>query len=244
MRRRLDQLLVDRGLMPSRARARDAILRGTVNVGEARETRPAAMVSADACVTVDDPAARYVSRAALKLVHGLDAFAIDVTGRECLDIGASTGGFTQVLLERGARRVTAVDVGHGQLAPSIRDDPRVVMIEGTNARDLSPEQVPAPPEVVVCDVSFISLTLALPPALDLAAPRARLIALIKPQFEAGREALDGRGVVRDPAIHDAVTARISRFISETCGWRLAGIVPSPVTGGNGNREFLLAAEKP
>lgn len=233
MRRRLDQLLVDRGLMPSRARARDAI-----------ETRPAAMVAAGAVVAIDDPAARYVSRAALKLVHALDRFAIDVDGRECLDIGSSTGGFTQVLLERGARRVTAIDVGHGQLAGSVRNDPRVVALEGLNARMLAPDDLPDSPEIIVCDVSFISLTLALPPALTVAVPGARLVALIKPQFEAGREALDGRGVVRDPAVHQAVIDRIAGWIAESCGWQLLGMEASPITGGDGNREFLLAAVKP
>jgi 23S rRNA (cytidine1920-2'-O)/16S rRNA (cytidine1409-2'-O)-methyltransferase len=244
VRRRLDQLLVDRGLMPSRSRARDAVLRGTVKVDGETAARPAAMVDSVAAIAVDDPASRYVSRAALKLAHALDHFGIDPAGLGCLDIGASTGGFTQVLLERGAAHVTAIDVGRGQMAPAVAADPRVTLIEGLNARDLAAGHLTAPPQLVVCDVSFISQALALPPALGLAAPGARLVALIKPQFEAGREALGGDGVIRDPAVHRAVCDRLARWIEDEQGWRVLGVAGSPLTGGDGNREFLLAAVKP
>ncbi len=244
MRRRLDQLLVDRGLTASRARARDAILRGAVVVDGVAATKPGAMVDPAAVLAAADPAAAYVSRAALKLVHALDRFGIDPAGLYGLDIGASAGGFTQVLLERGAAHVTAVDVGHGQLAPALAEDARVTAIEGLNARDLAARHSPAPPQLVVCDVSFISLTLALPPALALAAPGARLVALIKPQFEAGRAAVGKTGVIRDPGVHQAVCARISAWIEDDQGWRVLGVAQSPLIGGDGNREFLLAARKP
>ncbi len=244
MRRRLDQLLVDRGLTASRARARDAILRGAVVVNGVAATKPGAMVDPAAVLTAADPAAAYVSRAALKLVHALDRFGIDPAGLYGLDIGASAGGFTQVLLERGAAHVTAVDVGHGQLAPALAEDARVTAIEGLNARDLAAHHSPAPPQLIVCDVSFISLTLALPPALALAAPGARLVALIKPQFEAGRAAVGKTGVIRDLGVHQAVCARISSWIEDDQGWRVLGVAQSPLIGGDGNREFLLAARKP
>jgi 23S rRNA (cytidine1920-2'-O)/16S rRNA (cytidine1409-2'-O)-methyltransferase len=244
VRRRLDQLLVDRGLMPTRARARDAILRGTVYVNGVTALKPAAMVETSAVLGTDDPVRAYVSRAALKLAHALDCFGIDPAGLDCLDVGASTGGFTQVLLERGAAHVTSIDVGHGQLAPALAADPRVTAIEGLNARDLRPEHLAAPPCLVVCDVSFISLTLALPPALALAEPEARLVALIKPQFEVGRIVSASSGIVRDPDVHRAVCARISAWIGDEQGWRVLGVEPSPITGGDGSREFLLAAAKP
>jgi 23S rRNA (cytidine1920-2'-O)/16S rRNA (cytidine1409-2'-O)-methyltransferase len=243
MRRRLDQLLVDRGLMPTRSRARDAILRGAVHVNGVPVLKPAAMVNSAAILGSDDPVIAYVSRGAVKLIHAIDHFGIDPAGLICLDIGASTGGFTQVLLERGAAHVTSIDVGHGQLAPALAADPRVTSIEGLNARDLRAEHLAQPPQLLVCDVSFISLTLALPPALALAVPGGRLVALIKPQFEAGREALGRTGVIRDPDVHRAVCARISAWIEEDQGWRVLGIENSPIHGGDGNREFLLAAVK-
>ena len=179
---RLDRLLVARGLVPTRARARDAVLRGTVRVDGAPASKPGQTVGEGAALALDDPAAPYVSRAALKLVAGLDAFGIDAAGAHALDVGASTGGFTQVLLARGAAQVTAIDVGHGQLAPALRADPRVTAIEGLNARDLTMDRLPHAPGLVVADVSFISLRLALPPALDLARPGARCVLLVKPQF--------------------------------------------------------------
>jgi 23S rRNA (cytidine1920-2'-O)/16S rRNA (cytidine1409-2'-O)-methyltransferase len=239
-RLRLDELLVARGLYASRSRARDAVLRGTVTVAGEVARKPARMVPDDAALETADGARNYVSRAALKLVHGLDRFGIDPKGRGCLDIGASTGGFTQVLLERGATHVTAIDVGHDQLAPEIRFDPRVTMIEGLNARDLSAAHLGHPLDLIVCDVSFISLQLALPPALALASTGTDLVALVKPQFEAGREALGKGGIVNDPAEHDRVCCQIAELLTAR-GWQMIGVTPSPVAGGDGNSEFLIAA---
>jgi len=242
-RQRLDEALVSRGLFASRSRARDAVLRGTVRVDGAAVTKPGATVGADAEIAVDDPARGYVSRSALKLVAGLDAFAVDVAGRECLDVGASTGGFTQVLLERGAARVVALDVGHGQLHPSLAADPRVVSLEGLNARDLAAADLPAAPQVVVSDVSFISLTLALGPALDLASPQARLVALIKPQFEVGRDHLGKGGIVRDRVVAEAAADRVAAWISSRPGWRAGPRIPSPIFGSDGNEEYLIEATR-
>jgi 23S rRNA (cytidine1920-2'-O)/16S rRNA (cytidine1409-2'-O)-methyltransferase len=240
---RLDEALVARGLYPTRSRARDAVKRGVVRVrGEVAE-KPGRMVEVGDAIEVEDAARGRVSRAGLKLAAALDRFAIDVTGRRALDIGASTGGFTEVLLERGVLHVTALDVGHGQLAPALRFDPRVTVLEGLNARDLTADRLPHRPDLVVCDVSFISLKLALPPALSLAAPGAVLVALIKPQFEAGREAVGKGGIVRDPAVHERVCRDIAAFL-EREGWRVLGLVPSPIEGSDGNREFLIAAAKP
>ena len=241
-RHRLDELLVARGLYPTRARARDAIRRGTIRIDGAMASKPAQMVAEAAQIETADPARHYVSRAALKLRHALAHFAIDAAGRHCLDIGASTGGFTQVLLEHGAAHVTAIDVGHHQLAVELRGNPRLSMLEGLNVRDLVSAHLAQPPDLIVCDVSFISLKLALPPALALALPGARLVALIKPQFEAGREAVGKGGIVADPAIHQHVCGEIRSFL-EVQGWQVIGIAPSPVTGGDGNREFLIAALK-
>jgi 23S rRNA (cytidine1920-2'-O)/16S rRNA (cytidine1409-2'-O)-methyltransferase len=242
MRRRLDELLVARGLYPTRARARDAVRRGTVRIDDVTAAKPAQAVAEDAIIVIDDPAQRFVSRAAVKLEHALQQFAIAVRGKNCLDIGSSTGGFTQVLLEQGAAHVTAVDVGHDQLAAEVRGDPRVTIFEGLNARHLEPAYLAHPPDLIVCDVSFISLRLALPPALDLAAPGAILVALIKPQFEAGRMAIGKGGIVADPAVHERVSIAIGDFLEERT-WRVMGLTPSPVAGGGGNREFLIAAEK-
>src|SRR5437868_852861 len=194
-RLRLDEALVQRGLYATRSRARDAVVRGKVLVAGKAIARPGHAVGPDTPIEVDDEARPYVSRGALKLIHGLDHFDWSPEGCAALDIGASTGGFTQVLLERGARHVTAIDVGHGQLAQILRDDPRVILIEGLNARDLTQEHLKEPPQFVTADVSFISLKLALAKALDLAAPGARLLALIKPHFEAGKEGPTKSGVV-------------------------------------------------
>lgn len=240
---RLDEALVARGLLPSRARARDAVLRGTVSINGAPARKPAQKVVASDHISLSDAAQHYVSRAALKLIYGLDHFAIDVSGLACLDLGASTGGFTEVLLERGAAHVTAIDVGHGQMAESLAGDPRITLIEGLNARHLAAMHVPPDFSLVVCDVSFISLLLALPPALALAPPGCRLIALIKPQFEVGREGLGKGGIVTDAVQHTAVCQRVSQFLTQS-GWRVEGIAPSPLAGGDGNREFLIAATKP
>jgi 23S rRNA (cytidine1920-2'-O)/16S rRNA (cytidine1409-2'-O)-methyltransferase len=241
---RLDQLLVERGLYRTRSRARDAVLRGRVTVDGRVAAKPSQSVPADAAIGIADEARHYVSRAALKLAHGLDNFGISPEGLAALDIGASTGGFTQVLLERGARHITAVDVGRGQIAPAVAGDSRVTVLEGLNARDLTLKDLPEPPQIITADVSFISLKLALPPALALAAPGASLVALVKPQFEAGREHLSKDGVVRDAAVQDAVCRDIASWLETDVGWRVIGTAPSPVAGGSGNREFLLAARKP
>ena len=238
-KQRLDEALVSRGLYPSRARARDAVLRGTVRIDGQAAAKPSQTVGPDNIITIDDAAQHYVSRAALKLKHGLEHFAVDVRGRHCLDIGASTGGFTQVLLEQGAAHVTAIDVGHGQMK---LEDPRIALIENLNARDLAREHLAHPIDLVVCDVSFISLKLALPPALELAEEGAQLVALIKPQFEAGRDALGKGGIVTDPLEHDRVCREITAFL-EAQGWRVQGLAESPLEGGDGNREFLIAARK-
>ena len=239
---RLDQLMVERGLAGSRAKAQALVLAGQVFSGERRLDKPGQTVAADVPIEVRE-GVPYVSRGGLKLAHALDHFGIDPAGMVALDIGASTGGFTDVLLQRGARRVYAVDVGQGQLDWRLRGAPRVVVLEKINARHLGREHVPEPVDLVVCDVSFISLELALPPALALATPTALLVALIKPQFEVGKGQVGKGGVVRDPAVHEAVCVRISRWLGEERGWRVRGIVASPITGPKGNREFLIAAER-
>ena len=241
-RTRLDQTLVARGLAETRARARDAILRGHVTVDGRRATKPAEAVGEDAVLAIDDPAAVYVSRAALKLVAGLDAFGVEPGGRRCLDIGASTGGFTQVLLERGAAFVVAVDVGHGQMHPMLSADPRVRSLEGLNARDLGAEDLAGDVELVVSDVSFISLKLALPPALDLAAPGSAGVFLVKPQFEVGRERV-GKGGLVDPEDGRRAADDLAAWLDGRSGWRVLGLAPSPIAGGDGNLEYLLGARR-
>lgn len=243
-RQRLDDLLVGKGLFASRSRARDAVERGAVSVDGAVVTKPGQGVSPEAQLTVDDPARGYVSRAALKLIAGLDHFGLDPKGRDALDIGASTGGFTQVLLERGATHVTAIDVGHGQMHASIEADPRVTSIEGLNARALGEADLGGRvPDFVVSDVSFISLKLALPPALALARPGAHALLLVKPQFEAGREAIGKGGLLKNPADAEIVAAALRDWLHGLAGWRALGLCPSPIEGGDGNREFLLAGVK-
>ena len=241
-RLRLDEALVARGLYPTRSRARDAIRRGTITVDGLPVTKPAQPVADEALIAVADAARAYVSRAALKLKHALDHFDLSPQGLYCLDIGASTGGFTEVLLQAGARHVTAIDVGHDQLVPPLRQDSRVTLWEGLNARDLAPEHLASPPQFIVCDVSFISLKLALPQALDLAAPAARLVALIKPQFEAGREALGRDGVVKSELAHRQICDDIASWLRAR-SWSVIGLTASPLDGGSGNKEFLIAAEK-
>ena len=241
-RERLDQLLVSRGLAPSRSRAADAIRRGEVTIDGRVETKPGAMVATDAVIAIADPAAGYVSRSALKLKGALDRFGLSVEGARALDVGASTGGFTQVLIERGAAHVTAIDVGHGQLAAAIAGDPRVTSIEGLNARDLDATQLAYAPDVVVADVSFISLTLALPPALALARAGAIGVFLVKPQFEVGREGIGKGGLVRDEATALAAVERIAAFVAAS-GWAVLGRMASPIAGGDGNQEYLIAARK-
>lgn len=241
---RLDLLLTQAGHFKTRARARDAIARGTVSVDGLPCTKPGARFSADANIHIDDAARTYVSRAALKLVEGLDAFRFDPRGRTALDIGASTGGFTQVLLERGADHVIAVDVGHDQLHESLRMDPRVSNHEGINARSL-PDDIAGGRTVsaVVSDVSFISLKLALPPALDLAAAGSFCVLLVKPQFEAGKAAIGKGGILKDPAQGPVLAQSISEWLDQQHGWTSKGICPSPIDGGDGNREFLLGGVK-
>ena len=241
-RRRLDEALVARGLYPTRSRARDAIKRGTVSVDGIPVTKPAQHVADEAVIVTADRARIYVSRAALKLKHALEHFRLSPKGCNCLDIGASTGGFSEVLLEQGAHHVTAIDVGHGQFAPVLGDDPRVTLWEGLNGRDLELAHLRAPLQFVVCDASFISLKLVLPRALDLAVPGAHLVALIKPQFEAGRGALGRDGIVKNEQVHRLVCDDIASWLRAQA-WIVIGLVPSPVKGGTGNMEFLIAAEK-
>ena len=236
---RLDEALVERGLYTSRARARDAVLRGTVFVNGEPARKPSQGIYPEAELRAADGTQAYVSRAALKLIHALDHFHIEVAGRTALDIGASTGGFTQVLLERGAEKVIAIEVGHGQMA---LQDLRIELHEGVNARDLTRELVPKNVSLVVADVSFIPLHIALMPALDLVAQNAYLIALIKPQFEVGRDGVGKGGMVKDKAAHENVCASVSAFITQQ-GWRVLGVIPSPMDGGDGNAEFLVAAVK-
>jgi 23S rRNA (cytidine1920-2'-O)/16S rRNA (cytidine1409-2'-O)-methyltransferase len=241
---RLDQLMVERGLAGSRAKAQALVLAGQVFSGERRLDKPGRTVAADMPIELRAPARPFVSRGGQKLAHGLDRFGIDPAGAMALDVGASTGGFTDVLLQRGAARVYAVDVGRGQLDWRLRNDPRVVVLEQTNVRHLSREHVPEAIDLIVSDVSFISLELALPPALALAAPGASLVALIKPQFEVGKGQVGKGGVVRDPALHQAVCGRIGDWLAKRQGWPVLGIVESPITGPKGNREFLIAARRP
>ncbi|RUW62239.1 TlyA family RNA methyltransferase [Mesorhizobium sp. M7A.F.Ca.US.008.03.1.1] len=243
-RQRLDDLLVQRGLFASRSRARDAVERGTVTVDGVLARKPGQSVLPQCHVTIDDPAQGYVSRAALKLIGGLDHFGLDPAGREALDIGASTGGFTQVLLERGAAHVTAIDVGHGQMHPDIGGDPRVTVIEGLNARDLAFADLGGRiPDFIVSDVSFISLKLALPPALGLAKAGAKAMFLVKPQFEAGRDAIGKGGLLKDPYDASRVAGLLQDWLDSVPGWRSLGLHLSPIEGGDGNREFLLGGIK-
>jgi 23S rRNA (cytidine1920-2'-O)/16S rRNA (cytidine1409-2'-O)-methyltransferase len=240
---RLDIALVERGLVATRARARDAILRGHVTVGGALAAKPSQRIAADDAIAIDDPVAGYVSRAALKLIAGLDRFGYSADGRVALDLGASTGGFTQVLLERGARKVFAIDVGHGQLDPGLAADPRVVSREGLNARDLAAGDVGEPVGAIVADVSFISLKLVLPPALALAAADAWGVFLVKPQFEVGPKNVGKGGVVRDPGLAERCAADIATWPGDEFGWLVDGVILSPIEGGDGNREFLIGARR-
>ena len=240
-RLRLDQLLVDRGLAESRARAQALIMAGLVFSGDRRLDKPGMLVPEDMALAVRGRDHPWVSRGGLKLAHALDRFGIDPAGLVCLDVGASTGGFTDVLLTRDAARVYAVDVGRGQLAWKLRVDPRVNVLERVNVRDLTRAVIPEPIDLVVCDVSFISLTVALSAALPLAAPSARLVALIKPQFEAGRQQVGKGGIVRDPEARRQVRERISAWLSAQPGWQVLGLIDSPVTGADGNVEYLIAA---
>ncbi len=240
---RLDQMLVDRGLAASRSRARDLVLRRFVRVeGEICE-KPAREVSAVAQIEVVADAPHFVSRGAEKLNAGLDHFGFDPKDRVALDIGASTGGFTEVLLQRGAARVYAVDVGTGQMHPRLRQDPRVVALQSQDARTLSQKHIPQAIDAVVADVSFISLHKALTVPLQFAAPGAWLVALIKPQFEAGPESVGKGGIVRDPAVHAAAVLAVETWLARQPGWSVLGVIPSPILGGSGNAEFLIGARR-
>jgi 23S rRNA (cytidine1920-2'-O)/16S rRNA (cytidine1409-2'-O)-methyltransferase len=242
-KQRLDQLLVERGLAESRAKAQALILAGKVFSGERRLDKAGVTFAPDTAIEVRGAPHPWVSRGALKLVQGLDHFAIDVTGKVALDVGSSTGGFTEVLLARGAAKVYAVDVGRGQLAWTLRNDSRVMVMEGVNARHLTPAALQESPQVIVCDASFIGLETVLPAALGLAAPDAVVVALIKPQFEVGKGRVGKGGIVRDPALHAEVCERIEQWLGGAMGWRVLGITDSPITGQDGNKEFLIAATR-
>jgi len=237
---RADIALVERGFFASRAKAREAIEAGLATVDGRVIAKPSEPIAAEAALQALAPYP-WVSRGGVKLAAALEAFGIDPAGKNALDIGASTGGFAHVLLEGGATHVTCVDVGHSQLHPTIANNPRVTSREKYDARKLTPADLAEPPDVIVCDVSFISLALVLPPVLALAAPGAELAVLIKPQFEAGPENVK-KGLVRDPQVREAVCARIVKLV-ESLGWRVVGLLPSPISGGDGNHEFLLGARR-
>lgn len=242
MKSRIDQLLVARGLFDSRARARAAIEAGLVLADGVAVQKPSEQVDEDAVLEAQ-PAHRWVGRGALKLDHALDLWPIAVEGRVALDVGASTGGFTEVCLDRGAARVFAVDVGFGQMHHRVADDPRVVNLERTDARDLNPDLIPQAPSLIVCDASFISLSKVLPAALALAADDADLVTLVKPQFEAdGPGGVGKKGVVKNPQVHAAAVQRVSDWL-ESIGWTVQATTESPITGGDGNVEFLLWAKR-
>jgi len=241
-KQRADQMLVDRGLAESRARAQALILAGIVFSGERKIDKAGQALAADAPLEVRGRDHPWVSRGGLKLVHALDHFGWDVSGATALDVGASTGGFTDVLLSRGAAKVFAVDVGTNQLAWKLRNDPRVVVQEQTNARYLDRETIPDPIDLLVCDASFIGLAKVLDRAIDLVRSGGRMIALVKPQFEAERHEIGKNGVVHDAIVHQRVCAAASAWI-ERRGWRVEGTVASPITGPEGNVEFLLAAQR-
>jgi len=240
---RLDLLLQERGLAESRSKAQALILAGSVFTGEQRLDKAGTMVNADIEVEVRSSGMPYVSRGGLKLAHGLDHFEINPKGVVAIDIGASTGGFTDVLLQGGASLVYAVDVGHGQFDWRLRNHPEVVVLEKTNARYLTSDQIDSPVDLVVCDASFISLRLVLPAALAMIKPGGFLIGLIKPQFEVGKSEVGKKGVVRDPVLHERVCAEVSQWLQENERWQVLGITPSPIKGPKGNREFLIAAKR-
>jgi len=235
-RTRLDQLLVDRGLAPSRERARSMVMAGYVQVAQRRVLKPGTMVALEAALQVAEPPP-YVSRGGIKLAHALDSLGIDPSGLTCLDVGASTGGFTDCLLKRGARKVCAVDVGHGQIDYGLRIDPRVEVMEGVNVRH--GVELPEAVDLATIDVSFISLELIIPPTADWLKPNGTLLALVKPQFEIGRNLLPKGGVVRDPKLHAQVLSRLVNWLVNQTNLRIAGLTPSPILGAAGNREFFL-----
>jgi 23S rRNA (cytidine1920-2'-O)/16S rRNA (cytidine1409-2'-O)-methyltransferase len=238
---RADKLLVARGLADSRTKAQALIMAGVAFSGETRIAKAGDLLEADAPLRLKGKDHPYVSRGGLKLAHGLETFGYSPDGLICLDLGSSTGGFVDVLLRNGAAKVYAVDVGKGQLDWSLREDNRVVVLEGVNARHLDTSQVPEPVSMITCDASFIGLEKILPAAMALAAPDCRLIALIKPQFQAGREYVGKGGVIRDEAVHAQVCEAVHDWLAKDCGWIVDGIAESPITGPKGNKEFLIAA---
>jgi 23S rRNA (cytidine1920-2'-O)/16S rRNA (cytidine1409-2'-O)-methyltransferase len=241
---RLDRIMVERGLAATRSRAADLIRLGAVTVGGIVAEKAGMLLAPDAALAVERDALPYVSRAGLKLAAALDAFGFDPAGRVALDLGASTGGFTEVLLERGAERIFAVEVGHGQLHAKLRADRRVVALEETDARALDRTIIPEPVGAITADMSFISLSKALPAALKLAARCAWLVVLVKPQFEAGPKAVGKGGIVRDPRHRAEAVENVRRFLAEEAGWTVIGVIPSPLQGADGNEEFLLGAVRP
>lgn len=242
-KKRADVLLVERGLVESRARAQALIMAGLVFTKDRRIAKAGDMLAEDTVLDLKGQDHPWVSRGGLKLDHALSHFGLDPAGAIAVDVGASTGGFTDVLLTKGAAKVYAVDVGHGQIAWKLRSDPRVVVMEKTNARTLDETIIPDPISIVVCDASFIGLRIVLAPALALCQPGGWAVALIKPQFEAGRSEIGAKGVVRDAAVHERVCAGIRTWWEELEGWEVLGIEPSPITGPEGNREFLIAARR-
>ena len=241
-KQRVDQMLVARGLAETRSRAQALIMAGAVFSGEKKIAKAGDLLAEDAALDVRGRDHPWVSRGGIKLDHGLTFFGFDVTGAVALDIGSSTGGFTDVLLGRGAAKVYAIDVGTNQLAWKLRQDPRVVVHEQTNARNLTAGIVSEPVDIIVCDASFISLSKVLATALDFARPGGKLVALVKPQFEAGREEVGKGGVVRDPGVHQRVCDEAVAWVASQ-GWRVIGVTTSPITGPEGNVEFLLGATK-
>ena len=242
-KRRADQLLVEQGLAESRTKAQALILAGLVSCNGRRVDKPGEQLAADLALALKGRDHPWVSRGGIKLAHALDHFHITVEGQVALDIGASTGGFTDALLSRGAKRVYAVDVGHGQLAWKLRQDPRVIVHERLNARYLTRADIPEPLDIITCDASFIGLATVLRAPLALTAEQAQLVALVKPQFEAGPASVGKGGVVRDPEIHREVCARAAAWVAAQPGWSVARIVESPILGPEGNREFLLYARR-
>lgn len=243
MKKRIDQLLVERGLAESRTKAQAYLMAGLVFSGTQRIDKPGQQVDEEITLEVKGADHPYVSRGGVKLAAALDHFHIDPSGKICLDVGASTGGFTDVLLQRGALKVYAVDAGTNQLAWKLREDKRVVSLEKTNARALTSKEIPEAPEIIVCDASFISLKTVLPGVLALATPKAILIALIKPQFEVGKENVGKGGIVKDEKLHAEVCDDIRAWLENEMQWKVQGMIESPITGAEGNKEFLIAARK-
>ena len=243
MRKRADLLLVERGLAESRSRAAALILAGKVFSGERRIAKAGDLVADEAPLELRGQDHPWVSRGGVKLAAALDHFAVDPAGRICLDVGASTGGFTDVLLSRAAAKIYAVDVGQGQLAWKLRQDPRVVVLERQNARNLTRREVPEAPSLVVCDASFIALATVLSAPLALAADNAELVALVKPQFEVGRDGVGKGGIVRDAVLRQAAVDRVAGWLAGEPGWRVVGVMQSPITGAEGNIEYLIAGRR-